>query len=141
MLRAGLVRTRWWRIAIWLTAAVLTVATVTTRANAFEQLAFSNALYQRALAESRPIVINVHADWCTTCQAQDRVLEQLVADPRFDRLLMLMVDYDSQQHLMRFFGVPDRSTFVTIRGGVEVDRLIAVTNREGIEAFLLRAVE
>lgn len=99
MFRSGLAATRFWRIANRLAATAFVVGAATSSANAFEQLPFSNALYSQALAESRPVVINVHADWCTTCQAQDRVLEQLVGDPRFDRLLMLMVDYDSQQHL------------------------------------------
>lgn len=110
-------------------------------AAAFEQVPYSNAVITAARAENRAYIINVHADWCTTCQAQDRVLDQLRADPRFANLLIVMVDYDTGQHIMRAFNVTQRSTYVAFRGATEIGRMTAITSFEGIEAFLLSAVQ
>ena len=121
--------------------AVLLALAISGPAAAFEQVPFSNEVVTTARAENRAYIINVHADWCTTCQAQDRVLDQLRADPRFANLLIIMVDYDTQQHIMRVFNVSQRSTYVAFRGGTEIGRMTAITTFEGIEAFLLSAVQ
>ena len=112
-----------------------------SQAGAFERLAYTNATLEWARAGEGPYVVFVHADWCTTCRAQDRALEQLADDPRFFNLRIVVVDYDTQTHIMRFFNTPERSTFVAFRGTTETLRMSGVTSVEGVEAFLLRAME
>jgi thiol-disulfide isomerase/thioredoxin len=109
-----------------------------TGAGAFERLAFTNAALTWA-REQGSYVVFVHADWCTTCQAQDRVLERLGDDPRLANLRIVVVDYDTQTHIMRFFNVSERSTFIAFNGETEVARLSGVTDREALERFLLAA--
>jgi hypothetical protein len=47
----------------------------------------------------------------------------------------------TQTHIMRFFNTPERSTFVAFRGTTEILRMSGVTSVEGVEAFLLRAMQ
>ncbi|MCW5715156.1 MAG: thioredoxin family protein [Bauldia sp.] len=108
---------------------------------AFERTPYTNALIAEALETGRPYIIYVHADWCTTCQAQDRVLETLVDDPRFANLLIMTVDYDTKRNLMMLFNVPDRSIFVAFSGTTELGRSVYDTTPEGIAAFLQFAVD
>jgi thioredoxin 1 len=110
-------------------------------AMAFERTPYTNALVAEARETGRPYIVYVHADWCTTCQAQDRVLETLVDDPRFANLLILTVDYDTKRNLMMLFNVPDRSIFVAFSGATELGRSVYDTTPEGITAFLQLAVD
>ena len=120
-------------------ALVLAVGVLAaTSAGAFERLAFTNAALNWA-REQVSYVVFIHADWCTTCQAQDRVLERLADDPRLANLRIVVVDYDTQTHVMRFFNVSERSTFIAFNGEAEVARISGVTDREALERFLLAA--
>ncbi len=109
-----------------------------TSTGAFERLAFTNAALTWAREQGSYIVF-IHADWCTTCQAQDRVLERLADDPRLANLRIVVVDYDTQTHVMRFFNVSERSTFIAFNGEAEVTRISGVTDLEAIQRFLLAA--
>jgi thioredoxin 1 len=123
---------------IALRALVVGVAMVAAgAAAAFERTPYSNALVEQARAAGRPYIIYVHADWCTTCQAQDRILAPLVDDPRFADLLILTVDFDTKRNLMMLFNVDDRSTFVAFHGTTELQRSWGDTTPEGIEQFLI----
>jgi hypothetical protein len=50
-----------------------------------------------------------------------------------------VVDYDTQTHVMRFFNVSERSTFIAFNGEAEVTRISGVTDLEAIQRFLLAA--
>lgn len=105
-------------------------------AMAFERTPYTNALVTEARETGRPYIVYVHAVWCSTCQAQDRVLATLVDDPRFDDLLILTVDFDTKRNLMMLFNIPDRSIFVAFSGTTELGRSVYDTTPAGIAAFL-----
>lgn len=108
---------------------------------AFERMPYTNDLIADARATGRPYVLFVHADWCSTCQAQDRVLETLVDDPRFANLLILTIDFDTKRNLMMLYNVGDRSTFIAFAGATEIGRSMWQTAPEEIAAFLQLAVD
>lgn len=131
------------RLRIWssaIAAAILGLLVAAMPATAYERLPYTNVAIDAVRAANKPYIIYVHADWCTTCQAQDRVLEPLIADPRFTDLTIIQVDYDTQQHIMRILNIPERSTFVSYVGTQERDRSWADTTPAGIEAFLLETM-
>lgn len=127
------------RMQSWLKAAgalVLGVVMFASQASAFEKTPYTNALAEEARQTGRPYMLHIHADWCTTCLAQDRVLETLVDDPRFANLLIMTIDYDTKRNLMMLFNVGDRSTFVGFSGATEIGRSMWDTTPEGIAAFM-----
>lgn len=109
-----------------------------TAAGAFERQGFTNATLTWA-REQPTYIVFIHADWCTTCQAQDRALERLSADPRLANLRIVVVDYDTQTHIMRFFNAPERSTFLVFNGETEILRATGITDVTELEQFLLAA--
>ena len=110
-------------------------------ANAIELRPYTPDTFAAAQAQGGPIVIDVHAVWCPTCQAQRRVIEQLAEDARFDSVVVFVIDYDTEKPYMRMHRVAERSTLISFVGGDEIDRLYAVTTFEGIEAFFAAIVE
>ncbi len=113
--------------------------TFATGAGAFERQAYVNNATLAWAREQPTYIVFIHADWCTTCQAQDRALERLSADPRLANLRIVVIDYDTQTHLMRFFNAPERSTFLVFNGETEVRRATAITDVTELEQFLLAA--
>lgn len=90
-------------------------------------------------AWGQPYLLDFYASWCVTCAAQQRVLDSLIkADPRFESILIVRVDWDKfgRGALATRLAIPRRSTLVMMRGTVELGRLVAETREDKIAALL-----
>jgi thioredoxin 1 len=106
-------------------------------AAAAEEKPFTAQAFQAAQDQGRSILIEIHASWCPTCQAQKRILSKLFAAPQFQNLTVLRVDFDSQKAEVRRFKATVQSTLITFKGSDEVARSVGDTNPDSI-ADLLR---
>ncbi len=86
----------------------------------------------------KPVTLHFHADWCPTCRAQDKVLQQWKGDASVPGTL-LVVDYDSEKELKKQLGVRTQSTLIAYLGRVEKARLAGETDTEKLRAALLSA--
>ena len=100
---------------------------------------YNQARFDELNQQGRPVLIWIHADWCPTCKAQGRVLDELLPSPEFRNLTVLKVDFDSQKPLVRAFRAIRQSTFILFRHGHEVARSLGDTRRDSIRAFLEKA--
>jgi thioredoxin 1 len=87
----------------------------------------------------KPVALHFHADWCTTCRAQDKAIGTLKADPALD-MTLLTVDYDTEKALKRDFNVRAQSTLVVMHGKRETARLVGDTSAVNIRAALKSAL-
>lgn len=85
---------------------------------------FTAEAFAAAEASGRPVVVAVHADWCTTCRAQEPALQEVTAEPRFGDYHLLNVDFDTQKDVMAMLRVPFRATVVLRRDGAELSRVV-----------------
>lgn len=88
----------------------------------------------------QPALVFVHADWCPTCRAQDKILGELLPGNEFKGITTLRVDFDAQQDVVKSFGVRYQSTLIVFKGGKEVARVTGETDREKIAALLRKAL-
>lgn len=108
---------------------------------AAEFRAFDQAAFAAAQAEGRPILVEVAADWCPTCRAQAPIIRESAADPAFDNLLVLRIDYDRQRDAWRGLGARQQSTLIAFSGARETDRAVGVTDTRRIVALMRSAVQ
>jgi len=117
--------------------ATLPAAAFAPLALAAETLKYEPGMIDALLAENRTLVVGFSADWCSTCRAQERVLNRLRGEyPDYDaRLTFVRVDWDTHQNgdLVRRHAIPRRSTFLVLHGERELARLVAET---GADAFV-----
>ena len=86
----------------------------------------------------KPVTLHFHADWCPTCRAQDKVLQQWKGDASVPGTL-LVVDYDKEKELRKQLGVRMQSTLIAYHGSVEKARLAGETDADKLRAALLSA--
>jgi len=86
----------------------------------------------------KPVTLHFHADWCPTCRAQDKVLQQWKGDASVPGTL-LVVDYDNEKELKKQLGVRTQSTLIAYHGSVEKARLAGETGADKLRAVLLLA--
>ncbi|MFM9914376.1 MAG: thioredoxin family protein [Rhizobacter sp.] len=100
---------------------------------------YSAAALAEAQKAGEPVALHFHADWCTTCKAQDKALTELQADPSL-KLTVLRVDYDKEVDLKQQLKVRSQSTLIVYRGATERARLAGETQPDKLKAALKTAL-
>jgi thioredoxin-like negative regulator of GroEL len=118
-------------IALLLIAAALFALLPKPLAEPFTQ-AKLDALNQ----SGQPVLVAIHADWCSTCKTQERVLQTLLPQSEFKRIKLLRIDFDQQRELVHAFGVEYQSTLMVFKNGHEVGRSTAEQSEAGIAELL-----
>jgi thioredoxin 1 len=70
-------------------------------------------------------LVAIHADWCSTCKTQEKILQELLPQSAFKRITLLRMDFDQQKEAVRSFGVEYQSTLIVFKNGREVGRSTA----------------
>ena len=117
-------------------AALLVIAGPFPAASAGTAVAFSPEAFTAAQASNSPILVEIHADWCPTCKAQDPILDKLTADPKFRNLKIFRVDFDAMKPVVRQFGAQVQSTLIVFKGLAEQGRSVGDTREASIAALL-----
>jgi thioredoxin 1 len=97
---------------------------------------FSEEAFKAAQASGSPILVEIHADWCPTCKAQDPILDKLTAEPKFRDLKVFRVDFDAMKPVVRRFGAQMQSTLIVFKGSAEKGRSVGDTKAASIAALL-----
>jgi thioredoxin 1 len=97
---------------------------------------FSAEAFKAAQASGSPILVEIHADWCPTCKAQNPILDRLTAEPRFKNLKVFRVDFDAMKPVVREFGAQMQSTLIVFKGSAEQGRSVGDTREASIAALL-----
>jgi thiol-disulfide isomerase/thioredoxin len=87
----------------------------------------------KALAARGPTVLFFFADWCPTCQAAMRDIDE--NGSRLADITLVVVDYDRERDLARRYQVTYQHTFVQIDAA---GARLAAWNGGGVEAILAR---
>ncbi len=116
--------------------AVLAFGLFAMPAAAAQVQKFDEQALARAQAQGRPVLVDVYADWCSVCKVQHKQITAITADPAYDRLLVLRLNYDTQKAERRKLNVPRQSTLIAFNGRAETGRVIAATDRATIAGLL-----
>jgi thioredoxin-like negative regulator of GroEL len=114
----------------------LAVAAPFTPAWANSAVPFSAEAFKAAQASGSPILVEIHADWCPTCKAQNPILDRLTANAKFKDLKVFRVDFDAMKPVVKQFGAQMQSTLIVFKGNAEQGRSVGDTKEASIEALL-----
>jgi thiol-disulfide isomerase/thioredoxin len=101
---------------------------------------YSATNFSRAQAAGATIVVDVHADWCPTCRAQQPTLEALRAEPRLGNVIFVKVNFDTDKDFLRRFRIPRQSTVLVFKGTRETARSVAETRPQQLRAAVLSGI-
>ena len=123
-------------------AAVFTLAFAlsSVTAQAAEVVDYTDAGFAAAQASGKPILVDVAAWWCPVCHSQNVTIKQIVASPRYAKLVIFKINYDKQKAEWRKFGVTKQGTLIGFRGKQETSRLAFQTDKTQIAALLASTV-
>jgi thioredoxin 1 len=125
-------------IRVVFTLVVLTFLGTSAFAGA-KSVPYSPEVFGAAQAAGTTIVVDVYAEWCPTCRAQQPILEELKAEPALQDVLFVTVDFDAEKEFLRAHRIPSQSTILVFKGEKEVTRSIGETDRERLRTVVLSA--
>ena len=103
-------------------------------------LEYTPGLVEERLAAGDTVFLDFKASWCSTCAAQERVLDALkAANPAYEvAVTFINVDWDQygDDPLTLRLNIPRRSTLVVLKGEDELGRIVAGTATEDIQALM-----
>ena len=76
-----------------------------------------------SIKSGAPVIVHVHAEWCTVCRRQISVLDELLRDPKFAKVQTVRVNYDRDRDFVSAYKIKRQATILTFKGGQEVARL------------------
>ena len=114
------------------------VSSVPSRAA--ENIPYTPGAFGEAQKAGKPILVEIHADWCPTCRAQAPIISDLRKNPRFKDLVVFRVDFDGQKDVVKQFGARMQSTLIVFKGSREAGRSVGDTNGKTIETLLVKAL-
>lgn len=101
---------------------------------------YSEPAFKSAQAAGKTILLDFHATWCPTCKKQRKVLDVLLKQDKFSKLVAFNVDYDTSSELQSKLGVSRQSTLILYKGEKEIARSIGEVSEESIAQFLSKGL-
>ncbi len=114
--------------------AIFLVASVP--ASAADVRAYSPEALAEAQSAGKPILVDVFAEWCSTCKAQKPILADLKKQPKYKNLVVLTADFDKDKEALKALGVQKQSTLIVFKGDKELVRSVGSTDPLAIEGML-----
>lgn len=103
-------------------------------------LEYTPGLVKKHLSAGDTVFIDFKTDWCSTCAAQERVINALKAEnPAYEAsITFINVDWDvhARSQLAKDLKIPRRSTLVVLKGDKELGRIVAQTSQSKIKALM-----
>jgi thioredoxin 1 len=101
---------------------------------------YTSAAFDAAQKSGKPILLHFWAGWCPTCLSQESTINKLKSTPKFSNLVVLSVNVDSQEDVMRRFGVHTRSILIAFKGRTETGREGGIISVSAIETLMSKAL-
>lgn len=117
-------------------AGALVIAAPLVPAWASTAVPFSAEAFKAAQASGSPILVEIHADWCPTCKAQNPILDKLTSAEKFKDLKIFRVDFDAMKPVVKEFGAQMQSTLIVFKGAAEQGRSVGDTKEASIATLL-----
>jgi len=127
------------RLSAFLFTALAAAFLVASSAAAQSKEDFTEARFKALQAEDALILVDIWADWCPTCAAQQEVLTEFRTQHPDVPLHTLTVNFDTQKEWVKHFAAPRQSTFVLYKGDERIWFAVAETRKEVIFGKLLAA--
>jgi thioredoxin 1 len=122
-------------------AALSLTLALAGNALALEKEPYSEERFAALTAAGEVVLVDVFADWCSTCKRQQEIIKEYRAANPDKAFHILEVNFDSDKQLVRQLRAPRQSTLLLYSGESQFWYSVAETRPEVIAAELDKAIK
>jgi thioredoxin 1 len=119
-----------------LATSLLSALVFTNISTAADFQKFTPAAFEQAQKAGKPILIEIHADWCPTCKAQKPAIKEITAADKFKAVTIFEIDFDGQKDAVKSFNARTQSTLIMFKGTVETARSVGESKTSSIAKLI-----
>lgn len=119
---------------------LIAAASATLPRVALAAMDYTPGVVRKHLDAGDTVFLDFKASWCSTCAAQERVINALKSENSAYEENIVFVDVDWDQYakadLTKRLNIPRRSTLVALKGDKELGRIVAGTSKPQIKDLM-----
>lgn len=89
---------------------------------------------EEVLKSEKTVLIDFYADWCAPCKMMAPVVERIASEN--SELKVVKVNIDNEEELAIKYMVMSIPTFVVIKNGEEVNRIVGAVDKSELESLI-----
>ncbi len=89
---------------------------------------------EEALKSEKTVLIDFYADWCGPCQMMSPIIEKIAEENK--DIIVGKINVDEEENLAVRYNVMSIPTFIVIKNGEEVNRIVGAVSKSEIEEII-----
>ena len=106
---------------------------------AMDRSPYSDKAFTDAQKAGIPVLIDVYAGWCPTCERQQVILKRYFDNHPDSPIKVLVIDYDKDKKWVTYYKAPRQATLMIYKNNEQQWFSVAPTSRRVIENALDKA--
>jgi thioredoxin 1 len=95
--------------------------------------------FDSIISDSRPVIVDFHAVWCSPCKVQSPILKE-VATELGDRIRIIKIDVDQNSDIARQYNIQSVPTLIVFKTGKLVWRQSGVVSKNQLISVLMNNI-
>jgi thioredoxin 1 len=95
--------------------------------------------FDSIINDSRPVIVDFHALWCSPCKMQSPILKEVAAELG-ERVRVIKIDVDSNSQIAGRYSVQSVPTIIIFKNGRAVWRQSGVVSKNQLKSVLIQNV-
>jgi len=95
--------------------------------------------FDSIINDSRPVIVDFHALWCSPCKMQSPILKEVAAELG-ERIRVIKIDVDNNNQIASRYSVQSVPTIIVFKNGKQVWRQSGVVSKNQLKSVLIQNV-
>ena len=95
--------------------------------------------FDTIINDSRPVIVDFHAIWCSPCKMQSPILKEVAAELG-DRVKIIKIDVDQNNEIAGRYSVQSVPTLIIFKNGKLIWRQSGVVSKNQLKSVLLQNI-
>jgi len=95
--------------------------------------------FESIISESRPVIVDFHAVWCSPCKMQSPILKE-VATELGDKIRIIKIDVDQNTEIAGKYSIQSVPTLIIFKSGKLVWRQSGVVSKSQLKSILTQNI-
>jgi len=95
--------------------------------------------FESLINDSRPVIIDFHAVWCSPCKMQSPILKE-VASEFGDKIKVIKIDVDQNNEIAGRYNIQSVPTLIIFKNGKLVWRQSGVVSKSQLKSILIQII-